>query len=255
LRSPLYFTNLPLSEEGSEPLGSPGLPIPQNSPVDVRHSTPLLLPTPPATTFFSTLTSQIERVVQQFVSPSRQRYIGSASEGNVLETSSGAELRNLSNFNNPLENLDFLRDPSVRKLFHTPGISPFDETHSTSEGLHAIGRPIGEGLISPANRFLVASTPYIFRSINSLNLDQNQKENDEGSVEPDSLQHEQIPPHESEPSLPENINTNQTTQDEITINRIEELLALVVLIQDTHLLILLHLLQIHLHHLYLQLKI
>jgi hypothetical protein len=221
LRSPLHFTNLNTSGGGSEPLSSSRLPIPQNSPEDVRHTTPLILQTPPVTTFFSSLTSQIEKAVQQIVSPNKQRHDGSDKEENVLASTSEVELQNLSNVNEPLGNLDFLRDTTIRNLFSTTGLSPYDEIYNT-DGLYSIRRPIRESLNSLINCFLVTSTPHIYRSINGLNWEQNQKENNEGLVEPDSSQHEQIHPFESTPSLPEIQNVNQTNNKELDINGTDE---------------------------------
>jgi hypothetical protein len=131
------------------------LPIPQNSPEEVRHTTSPELRTPPATTFFSAFTSRVERAVQQIISPSKENPQGISTSGNVLDIPIGVELQNSTNIEEPLENLNFLEDTSIRNLFPTPSlISPFDEIYSTSDGLHSIGRPIEEHLISPPNCLL-----------------------------------------------------------------------------------------------------
>jgi hypothetical protein len=153
----------------------PGLQIPQNSPEEVRHTTSPELQTPPATTFFSAFTSRIERAVQQIISPSRENPQGISRGGIVLDIPIGVELQNSINIEEPLENLNFLEDTSIRNLFPTPRlISPFDEVYSTSDGLHSIGRPIEEGLVSPPNRLLLNSTPHIYRQLNNLNFGRDQ---------------------------------------------------------------------------------
>ena len=60
LRSPLHFTNLTIPREGGDLGNSPGLPILQNSPKEVRHPTSPEVQTPPSTTFFSAITSRVE---------------------------------------------------------------------------------------------------------------------------------------------------------------------------------------------------
>ena len=72
LRSPLHFINLTVPREGGELGNSPGLPILQYSPEEVRYPTSLEIQTTPSTTFFSAITSRIERAVQQIISPSRE---------------------------------------------------------------------------------------------------------------------------------------------------------------------------------------
>jgi hypothetical protein len=55
----------------------------------------------------------------------------------------GVEPQNPVNTEKLSENLNSLPDTNIQTLFCTPGpISPFDEVHSTSDGLHSIGRPI-----------------------------------------------------------------------------------------------------------------
>ena len=74
-----------------------------------------------------------------------------------------------------------MEDTSIQNLFHTPSfISPFDEVHSTIDGLHAIGRPIEENLLTPSNRILSTSSSHIFRQINNLNFGRDQLQNNEG---------------------------------------------------------------------------
>jgi hypothetical protein len=97
LRSPLHFIHLTEPREGGELVNSPGLPIPQNSPEEVRHTTSPELQTPPATTFFSAFTSRIERAVQQIISPSRENPQGISTGGNVLDIPIGIELQNSTN--------------------------------------------------------------------------------------------------------------------------------------------------------------
>ena len=159
----------------------PRLLIPQNSPEEVRHTTSLELQTPPTTTFFSTFTSHVERAVQQIISPSRENPQGISIKENVLDIPIGVELQNLTNIKDFLENLNFLEDTSIRNLFPTPSlISPFDEVYSTSDGLHSIGRPIEEGLVSPPNQILLTSIPHIYCQLNNLNFRQDQIESNEG---------------------------------------------------------------------------
>jgi hypothetical protein len=228
LRSPLHFTNLIASSEEGKVVSSLVLRNPQNSPEGFQHPIPLQLPTPRATTFFSTFTSRIERVVHQIVSPSRERSSGTSIEGDVLGISSRVELQDLLNIEEPLENLGFLEGTSIRNLFPTSSPSvPFDSPFSTFDGLHAIGRPIEEGLISPTNCLLLTSTPHIYRNLNNLNLGRDQSESNEGLVILDSLQRERIQSFESVHLLPETQNINQENKidnEELTANRADVLL-------------------------------
>jgi hypothetical protein len=111
LRSPLHFTNLIASGEEGELVSSPGLSNPQNSLEGSRHPTLPYLQIPPATTFFSAFTSRLERAVQQIASPSREKQ---SLGGTDLATTSGVELQNLSNSEDPFENTNFLGDRSIQ---------------------------------------------------------------------------------------------------------------------------------------------
>jgi hypothetical protein len=120
---------LALSRKEGELLSSPELFNPQNSPKGSRHPTPPHMQTPPATLFFSDFTSRLERAIQQIISNSRKRPHGISIEGTNLETSSGVELQNFSNIEEPLKNLDFQGDMDIRNLFSTPSFPlPFDAT-------------------------------------------------------------------------------------------------------------------------------
>src|SRR5450759_1930518 len=72
LRSPLHFTNLNKPGERDELGTFSGLPIPPNSPEEVRHLTSPEVQTPPTTTFLSNITSRVERAVQNILSPTRE---------------------------------------------------------------------------------------------------------------------------------------------------------------------------------------
>ena len=115
----MHFTNLiTLGEEGKL-VSSLGLPNPQNSLEGSRHPTSPYLQTPPSTTFFSALTSRLERAVQQITSPSRERQSVERVETVVP---SEVELENLSNTGTPFEDSNFLGDRGIRNLFPTPSL-------------------------------------------------------------------------------------------------------------------------------------
>src|SRR5450759_4004313 len=103
LRSPLHFTNLATSGEEGRLTSSPGLPNPQNSPAGSQNPTPPHLQTPPTTTFFSALTSRLERAVQQIVSPRASQSV----ERIERAVSSKVE------FETPFEDSNFLGDRSI----------------------------------------------------------------------------------------------------------------------------------------------
>jgi hypothetical protein len=210
-------------------VNSPGLPIPQNSPEEVRHTTSPELLTPPATTFFSAFTSRVERAVQQIISPNRENPLETSASGNVLDIPIRVELQNSANIEEPLENLNFLEDTSIQNLFPTPSlISPFDEIYSTSDRLHSIGRPIGEDLISPPNRLLLNSNPHIYRQPNHSNVGRNQIESNKGLLILDSLERGPILPLEPITLLPETQHINQGNQidDLLPLGPILPLLAI-----------------------------
>src|SRR5450759_1394557 len=201
LRSPLHFTNLTVSREESELGNSPGLPIPQNSPEEVRHPTSPEVQTPPSTTFFSAITSRVERAVQNIISPGRENPQGVPLDGNVLEIPTRVEPNDLTNIGEPYEFLNSPPDTSIRNLFHTPSLlPPFDESYSPFEGLHSIGRPLGENLISPPNRILSISNSQVSRLLNNSNFGRNRIESNKGLILLDSLQRESNLP--LEPVLP-----------------------------------------------------
>ena len=86
-------------------------------------------------------------------------------------------------------NLNSLLDTNIRTLFYTPTpISPFDEIHSISDGLHTIGRPIEEGFFSPPNRILSLSNSRIHSLFNNTNFQSDRTESREGLVILDPLQ-------------------------------------------------------------------
>jgi hypothetical protein len=82
-----------------------------------------------------------------------------------LATTSGVELQNLSNSEEPFENLDFLGDRGIRNLFSTPSLplSIFPSYPITDEqfnGLLTIARPIEEAVASPLNQSLLINSPF-----------------------------------------------------------------------------------------------
>ena len=110
---------------------------------------------------------------------------------------------------------------SIRTLFRTLGpISPFDEVHSTSDGLHSIGRPIEEDLLSPPNCILSTSNPHVYRLLNNLNFGRDQIESNEGLVILDSLQRESNLP--LEPTVPllaiTHIGEEENLEKEVLVN-------------------------------------
>jgi hypothetical protein len=189
LKSPLYFTNLSVTGEGNEFVSSPGIPNPQNSPEESVQPPPSFLQTPPVTSFFTPFSSCIERVIQQIVSPNKEKLDRTSKDGDGSETLSGVELHNLSNIEEPLENLSFLEGTSIRNFF--PNSSPltsFDSQFFTSEGIHDIGRSIEESLTSPTNRFLLTSTPQSICQLNELNLGRGGSESNEALLILEKLQ-------------------------------------------------------------------
>lgn len=171
LRSPLHFTNLIGPREVGE-LGSfSGLPIPPNSPEEIGQPPPPEVQTPPATTFLSTITSRVKRAVQSILSPPREQPSERYVDGNILSTPVEVEPQNPPNTEELSENLNSIPDTSTRTLFYTPIlISPFDESIDTSDGLHAIGRPIGESLRSPPNCILSLPNSRVPRFLNNTNF-------------------------------------------------------------------------------------
>jgi hypothetical protein len=162
LKSPLYFTNLIASGEEGELVSLPRLPNPQNSLEGSRHPTPPYLQTPPATTFFFTFTPRLKRAVQQITSHSKERQF---VEGTDLATTSGVELQNLSNSEDPFENSDFLGDRGIRNLFPTPSLPlPIDPSYPIIDeqfnALPAIARSIEEVVASPLNQPLLNNSLY-----------------------------------------------------------------------------------------------
>jgi hypothetical protein len=171
-------------------VSSPGLPNPQNSPEESGQPSPSSLQTPPVTSFFTPFSSCIERVVHQIISPNKENLDRTSKEGEGSETSSGVELRNLSNIGEPLENLSFLQGTSIRNLFpYSSPLTPFGSQFFTSGGIHDIGRPIEESLTSPINCFLLTSTP---RQFNELNFGRSGNGSNEGLLLLEKLQRERL---------------------------------------------------------------
>ena len=108
-----------------------------------------------------------------------------------------------------MENLQPLPHTSIRTLFHTPSlISPFDDVHSTTDGLHAIGRPIDANFsIQPnysnfPNRFFSNSSPQSYHLCNNLSYRRARIEGSEGLANLDSSQQApQLPLEPIEPLL------------------------------------------------------
>ena len=160
VRSPLHFTNLVTSGEEGRLTSSPGLPNPQNSPAGSQNPTPPHLQTPPTTTFFSALTSRLERAVQQIVS---SQGISQSLERIERVVSNEDELENLTNNGTPFENSIFLGDGSIRNLFPSPRL-PLPISYSIPEEqfdeLPVITRPIEESFASPLNQSFLSNSPF-----------------------------------------------------------------------------------------------
>jgi hypothetical protein len=198
-------------------VSSPGIPNPQNSPKPSGQPPPSFSQTPPVTSFFTPFSSHIERAVQQIVSPNKERLDGTSKEGEGSETLSGVELRNLSNIEEPLENLSFLEGTNIRNFFpNSSPLTPFDSQFFTSEGIHDRGRPIEESLTSPTNRFLLTSTSQNIRRLNELNFGRGRSESNEGLLILEKLQRERLQTSESVlplTNIPNNEPRNQNIND------------------------------------------
>jgi hypothetical protein len=228
LKSPLYFTNLSVTGKGNEFVSSPGIPNPQNSPEESGQPPPSFLQTPPVTSFFTPFSSRIERAVQQIVSPNKEKLDRTSKDGDGLETLSGVELRNLSNIEEPLENLSFLEGTSIRNLFpNSSPLTPFDSQFFTSKRVHDIGRPIEESLTSPTNRFLLTSTPQSIRQLNELNFGRGGSESNEGLLILEKLQRERLQSSKFVLPLPDIQNNepgNQNINDGLISHKADTLL-------------------------------